>query len=73
MTRGRAEGLTDRRSERQVLDRLVEAARADESRTLVVHGDPGAGKTVLLAVVSWLGVTMYLTLTAISATLATLA
>jgi len=48
MTRGRAEGLTDRRSERQVLDRLVEAARAGESRTLVVHGDPGVGKTVLL-------------------------
>ena len=48
MTRGRAEGLTDRRSERQVLDRLVEAVRAGESRTLVVHGDPGVGKTVLL-------------------------
>jgi DNA-binding CsgD family transcriptional regulator len=46
--RGRAEGLTDRRSERQVLDRLVEAVRAGESRALVVCGDPGVGKTVLL-------------------------
>jgi ATP/maltotriose-dependent transcriptional regulator MalT len=48
VTRGRAEGLTDRRSERQVLDRLVEAVRAGESRALVVRGDPGVGKTVLL-------------------------
>jgi DNA-binding CsgD family transcriptional regulator len=48
VTRGRAEGLADRRSERQVLDRLVEAVRAGESRALVVWGDPGVGKTVLL-------------------------
>jgi DNA-binding CsgD family transcriptional regulator len=48
VTRGRAEGLTDRRSERQVLDRLAEAVRAGESRALVVRGDPGVGKTVLL-------------------------
>ena len=48
MTRGRAEGLADRRSERQVLDRLVEAVRVGESRALVVWGDPGVGKTVLL-------------------------
>jgi DNA-binding CsgD family transcriptional regulator len=48
VTRGRAEGLTDRRSERQVLDRLVEAVRAGESRALVVRGDPGVGKTVML-------------------------
>ena len=48
MTRGRVEGLTDRRSERQVLDRLVEAVRAGESRALVVCGDAGVGKTVLL-------------------------
>ena len=48
MTRGRPEGLTDRRSERQVFDRLVEAVRAGESRALVVRGDPGVGKTVLL-------------------------
>jgi DNA-binding CsgD family transcriptional regulator len=46
--RGRALGLTDRLSERGVLDRLVEAVRAGESRVLVVRGDPGIGKTVLL-------------------------
>src|SRR5580693_9600857 len=46
--RGRALGLTDRLSERGVLDRLVEAVRAGESRSLVVRGDPGVGKTVLL-------------------------
>src|SRR5580698_10986919 len=46
--RGRALGLTDRLSERGVLDRLVEAVRAGESRALVVRGDPGVGKTVLL-------------------------
>ena len=46
--RGRALGLTDRLSERSVLDRLVEAVRAGESRVLVVRGDPGVGKTVLL-------------------------
>jgi len=31
-----------------VLDRLVEAVRAGESRALVMRGDPGVGKTVLL-------------------------
>ena len=41
-------GLTDRRSECRALDRLIEAVRAGESRTLVVRGDPGVGKTVLL-------------------------
>ena len=30
------------------LDRLIEAVRAGESRVLVVHGEPGAGKSVLL-------------------------
>lgn len=46
--RGRATGLTDRRRERDVLDRLIEAVRAGESQALVVRGDPGVGKTVLL-------------------------
>jgi DNA-binding CsgD family transcriptional regulator len=46
--RGRAAGLTDRRSECELLDSLVEAVRAGESRTLVVRGDPGVGKTALL-------------------------
>ena len=38
-------GLTDRRAERGVLDGLAEAARAGDSRVLVVHGEPGVGKT----------------------------
>ena len=41
-------GLTDRRAERGVLDGLAEAVRAGESRVLVVHGEPGVGKTALL-------------------------
>jgi DNA-binding CsgD family transcriptional regulator len=45
---GRAWRLTDREGERDVLDRLVGAVRAGDSRVLVVRGDPGAGKTVLL-------------------------
>jgi DNA-binding CsgD family transcriptional regulator len=40
--------LTDRRSERGVLDRLIEMVRAGESRVLVVRGEPGVGKTALL-------------------------
>ncbi|NEA28647.1 AAA family ATPase, partial [Actinomadura bangladeshensis] len=40
--------LTGRRAERAALDRLVEAVRAGESRALVLHGEPGAGKTALL-------------------------
>jgi len=46
--RGRATALTDRISERGVLDRVVHAVRAGESRALLVRGDPGVGKTVLL-------------------------
>jgi hypothetical protein len=38
----------NRRSERDVFDGLVAAVRAGESRVLVVRGDPGVGKTVLL-------------------------
>src|SRR5215469_9105385 len=45
---GRAAALTDRFSECDVLDRVTEAVRAGESRALVVRGDPGVGKTVLL-------------------------
>jgi DNA-binding CsgD family transcriptional regulator len=40
--------LTGRRAECDVLERLVEAVRAGESRALVVHGEPGVGKTALL-------------------------
>jgi DNA-binding CsgD family transcriptional regulator len=46
--RGRAAGLTDRRSEREMLDQLLGSVRAGESRALVVRGDPGVGKTALL-------------------------
>ena len=45
---GRDSRLTDRRAERRVLDRLVEAVRAGESRVLVVHGELGIGKSALL-------------------------
>jgi hypothetical protein len=44
----RAAELTGRDAERRVLDRLVEAVGAGESRALVVHGEPGVGKTALL-------------------------
>jgi DNA-binding CsgD family transcriptional regulator len=46
--RGRVTGLVNRRGECDALHRLVEAVRAGASRTLVVRGDPGAGKTVLV-------------------------
>jgi DNA-binding CsgD family transcriptional regulator len=40
--------LRGRRSECQVLDRLIAAVRAGESRVLVVRGEVGVGKTALL-------------------------
>ena len=46
--RGGTAGLTDRVSERAVLDLLVETVRGGQGRALVLHGDPGVGKTVLL-------------------------
>jgi hypothetical protein len=46
--RRRAAELTGRSSERDVLDRLIEAVRAGQSRALVVRGEPGVGKTALL-------------------------
>jgi len=45
---GPAAGLTGRRSERGVLDRFVAGVRAGGGRALVVRGEPGVGKTVLL-------------------------
>jgi DNA-binding CsgD family transcriptional regulator len=45
---GHAPGLTGRRSERAVLDRFVGGVRAGEGRALVVRGEPGVGKTLLL-------------------------
>ena len=46
--RGRPAGLTDRHAERRTLDRLADAVRAGQSRTLVMRGAPGVGKTALL-------------------------
>ena len=46
--RGRSISLTDRLSERDTLDQLIEAVRSGESRALVMRGDAGMGKTVLL-------------------------
>src|SRR3979490_3339617 len=45
---GRAAELTGRGGERDVLDRLIAAVRAGESRVLVLRGEPGVGKTALL-------------------------
>jgi DNA-binding CsgD family transcriptional regulator len=45
---GPAGKLRGRRRECDLLDRLIEAARAGQSRTLVVRGEPGVGKTALL-------------------------
>ncbi len=46
--RARKPPLINRRTERGLLDQLVDAVRAGESRVLVVRGDPGVGKTALL-------------------------
>ncbi len=40
--------LVGRRAERRVLDKLVEAVRAGNSRALVIYGEPGVGKSALL-------------------------
>ena len=37
-----------RRSERLALDAFLDAVRAGESRSLVIRGEPGMGKTALL-------------------------
>jgi AAA ATPase domain len=42
------ERLLGRQAEREVLDRLLEAARRRDGRVLVVHGEPGVGTTALL-------------------------
>jgi DNA-binding CsgD family transcriptional regulator len=46
--RGPAGELRGRRRECDVLDRLLDAVRGGEGRTLVVRGEPGVGKTALL-------------------------
>jgi DNA-binding CsgD family transcriptional regulator len=43
-----ADRLLGRRDERAVLERLLETARGGRGAVLVVHGDPGVGKTALL-------------------------
>src|SRR6476620_5322783 len=43
-----AAALSGRRSERDVLDRFIDAIGAGESRALVLRGEPGVGKTALL-------------------------
>lgn len=40
--------MLDRRSECRVLHELLDAVRSGESRALVVRGELGVGKTVLL-------------------------
>ncbi|MDX6456079.1 MAG: hypothetical protein QOD48_2186 [Gaiellaceae bacterium] len=40
--------LLGRQRERAVLERLLDSARASHGPVLVVHGDPGVGKTALL-------------------------
>src|SRR3989442_6252029 len=42
------EHLIGRRRERAALDRLLETARGGHAGVLVVHGEPGVGKTALL-------------------------
>src|SRR5258705_2819863 len=42
------EQLVGRRLEREALDRLLEAAREGHGGVLVVHGEPGVGKSALL-------------------------
>jgi AAA ATPase domain len=43
-----AERLLGRQREREVLERLLEAAHEGHGGVLVVHGQPGVGKTALL-------------------------
>ncbi len=45
---GRVGGLADRNAERAVLNQFVAGVRASEGQALVMHGDPGVGKTALL-------------------------
>lgn len=47
-TRGSRAGLLGRRDERRALDELLAGARAGQSATLVLRGEPGIGKTALL-------------------------
>jgi predicted ATPase len=48
VTQGPGELLLGRRSERDVLDRLLDGVRGGQSRVLVMTGEAGVGKTALL-------------------------
>ena len=48
VVRAQAEHLLGRQRERVVLERLLDTARDGHGSVLVVHGDPGVGKTALL-------------------------
>jgi hypothetical protein len=48
MVRSPGAQLLGRQPEREVLERLLEAARGGHGGVLVVHGEPGVGKTALL-------------------------
>jgi DNA-binding CsgD family transcriptional regulator len=47
-TKSPTEQLVGRRSEREAVDRLLEAARKGHGGVLVIRGEPGVGKTALL-------------------------
>ena len=40
--------LINRRTECTLLDGVLQAVRSGESRVLVLHGDPGVGKSALM-------------------------
>jgi len=48
VTREPAVQLLGRQRERDVLDRVLEAARDGHGGVLAVYGEPGVGKTALL-------------------------
>src|SRR6476659_2739649 len=48
VARAPREQLLGRRREREVLDRVLEAARDGQGGVLAVYGEPGVGKTALL-------------------------
>ena len=48
VTRSPGAQLLGRKRECEVLERLLDAARGGHGGVLVVHGEPGVGKTALL-------------------------